>query len=155
MPALVDYEGPEGTPYTVFESGAIMMYLAEKTGSLLPKKPALRYDCLQWLMFQIGGVGPMFGQAHHFMHFASEKVPYGIERYGKETKRLYGVMNTRLGKAPYLGGKKYSIADMAVFPWTLSYERQGVDINDFPKVKEWSKKISERQAVKRALAIEL
>ncbi|HEY6334748.1 MAG TPA: glutathione S-transferase N-terminal domain-containing protein, partial [Alphaproteobacteria bacterium] len=113
IPAIVDSAGPDGNPVTLFESGAILIYLAEKTGKFLPKDARGKYATLQWLMFQMGGVGPMFGQAHHFIRSATEKVPYGIERYSKETKRLYGVMNKRLGESSYLAGTDYAIADIA------------------------------------------
>src|SRR5258708_21894640 len=116
IPAIVDQEGPGGKPLPLFESGAILIYLAEKTGKLLPTDPAARYTVLQWLMFQMGGVGPMFGQVHHFLRAAPEPVPYAIERYGKETRRLYGVLDVQLGKAAYLAGE-YSIADIATYPW--------------------------------------
>jgi len=153
IPAIVDPDGPGGGPYTMFESGAILIYLAEKTKSgLLPSDPRQRYDTLQWLMFQMGGVGPMFGQAHHFRQYAPEKIPYAIERYTNEAARLYGVLDRRLGEVEYLAGD-YSIADMATFPWTRSYERQGQNLDDFPNVKRWFEAINARPAVERALKV--
>jgi GST-like protein len=153
IPAIVDRDGPDGKPISVFESGAILIYLAEKTGSaLLPADPRRRTAVLQWLMFQMGGVGPMFGQAHHFIRFAPEKVPYGIERYSKETRRLYGVMDRRLGEAAYLAGD-YSIADIATYPWVARHEYHEVKLEDFPNVKRWFDAISARPAVAKGMAI--
>jgi GST-like protein len=152
IPAIVDGDGPGGKPISVFESGAILIYLAEKTGSkLLPADPRQRYAVLQWLMFQMGGVGPMFGQAHHFIRFAPEKVPYGIERYSKETRRLYGVMDKRLVEATYLAGE-YSIADIATYPWVARHEYHEVNLEDFPNVKRWFDAISARPAVVKGMA---
>ena len=150
IPAIVDSEGPEGRPYTVIESGAILMYLAEKHGRFLPTGMAERYEVIQWLMFQMGGVGPMFGQAHHFRMAAKEEVPYGIERYTRETRRLWGVLNTRLEGREYLAGD-YSIADIAVFPWTARYEWQGVALDEFPNVARWYRGIEQRPAVARGM----
>ena len=150
IPAIVDSEGPEGRPYTVIESGAILMYLAEKHGRFLPPGTAERYEVIQWLMFQMGGVGPMFGQAHHFRMAAKEEVPYGIERYTKETRRLWGVLNRRLEGREYLAGD-YSIADIAVFPWTARYEWQGVALDEFPNVARWYRGIEQRPAVARGM----
>jgi GST-like protein len=152
IPAIVDPEGPDGKPITLFESGAILIYLADKTGRFLPTAPRARYETLQWLMFQMGGVGPMFGQAHHFRRSASEQVPYGIERYTKETRRLYGVMNKRLADVAYLS-TDYSIADIATFPWCARYEWQGVDLGEFPNVKRWYDAIAARPAVARGMAV--
>jgi GST-like protein len=153
IPAIVDGDGPGGKPISVFESGAILIYLAEKTGSkLLPADPRQRYAVLQWLMFQMGGVGPMFGQAHHFIRFAPEKVPYGIERYSKETRRLYGVMDKRLVEATYLAGE-YSIADIATYPWVARHEYHEVNLADFPNVKRWFDAISARPAVVKGMAV--
>ncbi|MSO92951.1 MAG: glutathione S-transferase family protein [Rhodospirillales bacterium] len=152
MPAIVDREGPGGKPYSVFESGAILMYLAEKTGRFMPKDTAGRYQVIQWLMFQMGGIGPMLGQAHHFREYASEQVSYAVERYTKEAGRLYGVMDRRLGEAPYLAGD-YSIADMACYPWLRSSERQGQSLDDFPNVKRWYQAIEARPAVQRGLQV--
>ncbi|MCM0019528.1 MAG: glutathione S-transferase N-terminal domain-containing protein [Tagaea sp.] len=153
IPAIVDPDGPDGKPISVFESGAILIYLAEKTGKFLPKDARGRSETLQWLMFQMGGVGPMFGQAHHFMKFAPVKIEYGIERYGKETKRLYGVMDDRLAKAKYLAGAEYSIADMATYPWVARHEFHQVDLTAFPNVKRWFDGISARAAVKKGMAV--
>ena len=152
MPAIVDRDGPGGKPYSVFESGAVLMYLAEKTGRFMPKDTAGRYLVIQWLMFQMGGIGPMLGQAHHFREYASEKVAYAVERYTRESSRLYGVMERRLGESAYLAGD-YSIADMACYPWLRSSERQGQNLDDFPNVKRWYDAIDARPAVKRGLAV--
>jgi GST-like protein len=153
IPAIVDSAGPDGKPVTLFESGAILIYLAEKTGKFLPKDARGKHATLQWLMFQMGGVGPMFGQAHHFIRSASEKVPYGIERYSKETKRLYGVMNKRLGESSYLAGADYTIADIATYPWVARHEWHMVDLAEFPNVKRWFDAIGSRPAVKRGMAV--
>ncbi|NJM30357.1 MAG: glutathione S-transferase family protein [Rhizobiales bacterium] len=136
MPAIVDPEGPGGKPIALFESGAILIYLADKSGKFLAKDPRARYTTLQWLMFQMGGVGPMFGQAHHFRRFAPDKIPYAIERYTKETRRLYGVMDARLKDREFLAGP-YTIADIATFPWLRIYERGGLKLEDFPNLKRW------------------
>ena len=153
IPAIVDTDGPGGR-FPLFESGAILIYLADKTGSkLLPTDAAKRYTTIQWLMFQMGGVGPMFGQAHHFMRFAKEKVPYGIERYGKETRRLYGVMDKRLGESAFLAGDDYTIADIATFPWVARYEYHQVSLSDFPNVERWYRGIAARPAVVRGMAV--
>ena len=150
IPAIVDSEGPDGRPYTVIESGAILMYLAEKHGRFLPAGMAERYEVIQWLMFQMGGVGPMFGQAHHFRMAAKEEVPYGIERYTKETRRLWGVLDRRLEGREHLAGD-YSIADIAVFPWTARYEWQGIALDEFPNVARWYRAIEQRPAVARGM----
>ena len=152
IPAIVDTDGPDGKPITLFESGAILIYLAEKTGRFLPKAPRGRYEVFQWLMFQMGGVGPMFGQAHHFRRSAPEQVPYGVERYTKETRRLYGVMDRRLGESAYLAGD-YSIADIATFPWISRHDWQGVELSEFPSVKRWFDGIAARPAVARGMAV--
>jgi GST-like protein len=154
IPTIVDSDGPGGQPYSVFESGAILIYLAEKTNSsLLPDGPRQRYDALQWLMFQMGGVGPMFGQAHHFMFNPKEDVPYGKARYHNETKRLYGVMDNRLAEVAYLAGDDYTIADVATYPWVSRYERHRVDLNQFSNVKRWYDEISKRPAVQKGMAV--
>ncbi len=150
IPAMVDQQGPEGKPYTVIESGAMLIYLAEKYGRFFPQKPIPRYETIQWLMFQMGNIGPMFGQAHHFRR-KEEKVPYGIERYTKETRRLWGVLNERLATREYLNGEGYSIADIATFPWTARYEWQGISLDEFPHVKRWFETIYARPAVKRGM----
>lgn len=152
IPALVDPDGPDGKPISVFESGAILIYLAEKTGKLLPKDPRGRSVVMQWLMFQMGGVGPMFGQAHHFRRFAPEKIPYAIDRYTNETRRLYGVLDRRLAEAEYLAGD-YSIADIATYPWAARHEWQGVALSEFPAVKRWFDALSARPAVARGMAV--
>jgi len=153
IPAIVDRDGPEGHPLPLFESGAILFYLAEKTGYFLPKDPTGRYRTIQWLMWQMGGLGPMLGQAHHFRQYAPERYAYAYDRYTNEANRLYGVMDRRLGEAPYLAGEHYTIADIAAYPWTRSYERQGVDIEDYPNVKRWQAAIAERPAVQRGLEV--
>jgi GST-like protein len=152
IPAVIDQEGPDGEPITIFESGAILIYLAEKTGRFLSNEPRRRYEQLQWLMFQMGGVGPMFGQNHHFRRAAPEKVPYAIERYQKETERLYGVMDGRLKQAPYLA-TEYSIADIATYPWVARHEWHMVDLNRFSNVKRWYDEIGQRPAVARGMAV--
>ena len=153
IPAIVDRDGPGGKPLALFESGAILIYLAEKTGRLLAPKGAARYSAVQWLMFQMGGVGPMLGQAHHFRVYAPEKIPYAIERYTNEARRLYAVLDGRLGEAEYLAGADYGIADIATFPWLRSWERQGVVLSDYPNVQRWFGAIEKRPAVERALRV--
>jgi GSH-dependent disulfide-bond oxidoreductase len=154
IPAIVDSDGPDGKPLRLFESGAILIYLAEKFESpLLPTDARARITVLQWLMWQMGGVGPMFGQTHHFNRFAPEDVPYAKKRYVDETGRLYGVMDRRLAESEFLGGPDYSIADIATFPWTVRYEWQGIDFADFPNVKRWFETISARPAVQTGLEI--
>jgi GSH-dependent disulfide-bond oxidoreductase len=153
IPALVDPDEPGGKPISLFESGAILLYLAGKTGRFLPEDTAGRYEVLQWLMFQMGGVGPMLGQAHHFRLYAPEKIPYAIDRYTNEAKRLYGVMDKRLAKSKYLGGPAYSIADIAVFPWLRSWKNQGIDWNDYPHLKGWFDEIGARPAVQRGVEV--
>jgi GST-like protein len=152
MPAIVDSDGPDGKPMPLFESGAILMYLAEKSGKFMPKEMRRRYNVIQWLMFQMGGVGPMLGQAHHFRGYAPEKLPYAIDRYTKEAGRLYNVIDRRLGEAEYLADE-YSIADMAVFPWIRPYERQGQKLEDFPNLKRWFDALNARPAVQKGLAV--
>jgi len=152
IPSIVDPEGPDGKPIAMMESGAILVYLADKTGKLLAKGGRARYEALQWLMFQMGGVGPMFGQTHHFLRAAKEQVPYAIERYGKETRRLYGVLNDHLKDHAYLAGE-YSIADIATYPWVSRHEWHKVDLNDFAHVKRWFDAISARPAVKKGMDV--
>ncbi len=153
IPAIVDSQGPDGKPITLFESGAILVYLAGKTGRFLPPSVRGKYEALQWLMFQMGGVGPMFGQTHHFLRAAKEPVPYGIERYTKETRRLYGVMDRHLGEAPFLAAGEYTIADIATYPWVARFEWHKVDLAEFPNVKRWFDAISRRSAVARGMAV--
>ena len=153
IPAMVDSDGPDGKPMSVFESGAMLLYLAGKTGRFLGKTDRARYETLQWLMFQMGGLGPMLGQAHHFRFYAPEKVPYAIERYTQEAKRLYGVLDKRLSQSRYLAGRDYTIADMAVFPWLRTWERQGVQMSDYPAVQKWFDAIAARPAVQRGIQV--
>ena len=153
IPALVDPDGPDGKPISLFESGAILVYLAAKTGRFMPESIRDRYEVLQWLMFQMGGVGPMLGQAHHFRIYAPQKLPYAIERYTNEAQRLYGVMNKRLARSRYLGGQEYSIADIAVFPWLRSWKNQGIDWDDYPHLKGWFDEIGGRPAVQRGVEV--
>ena len=153
IPAITDPDGPEGAPISLFESGAILLYLAGKTGRFLPAGTAARYEVLQWLMFQMGGVGPMLGQAHHFRIYAPEKIPYAVDRYTNEARRLYGVMDRRLAQSPYLGGPEYSIADIAVYPWLRSWKNQGIDWNDFPQLRAWFDAVGARPAVQRGCEV--
>lgn len=148
IPALVDPDGPDGKPISLFESGAILIYLAEKTGKFLPKNGAARWDVLKWLYWQMGGFGPMLGQAHHFNAYAPDRIKYAMERYTNEAGRLYGVLNKQLEDRDYIVGD-YSIADIAVFPWTRLYERQGLKIEDYPNVKNWQARIEARPAVQK------
>jgi GST-like protein len=153
IPAIIDPDGPEGRPYSLFESGAILLYLAGKTGRFLPESVTGKYDALQWLMFQMGGVGPMLGQTHHFRIYAPEKLEYAINRYTNEAKRLYAVMDKRLGKSKYIAGPEYSIADIAVYPWLRSWKNQGIDWADYPQLKGWFDEIGARPAVKRGVEV--
>ena len=153
IPAIVDSDGPGGAPITVFESGAILIYLAEKSGRFLPTEPVARMEVIQWLMFQMGGIGPIFGQVHHFLRAAKEKVPYGIERYGTEARRLYGVLDRRLDGRDHLAGDGYSIADIATWPWVLRHEWQEIDLADYPNVKRWFDAIGSRPAVQRGIQV--
>ena len=152
IPSIVDPDGPDGKPVAMMESGAILIYLSDKTGRLLAKGGRARYEALQWLMFQMGGVGPMFGQTHHFLRAAKEPVPYAIERYTKETRRLYGVLNERLKDHAYLADE-YSIADIATYPWVSRYEWHKVDLGDFPHVKRWFDAITARSAVQKGMNV--
>ena len=152
MPAIVDPDGSDGQPIALFESGAILLYLADKTGRFIPSNPRDRYTVVQWLMFQMGGVGPMLGQAHHFRQYAPEQIPYAIDRYTNEATRLYRLLDKQLGQVEYVAGD-YSIADMAIFPWILPYERQGQNLADYPNLKRWFDAINERPAVQRGLAL--
>ncbi|MCA8909527.1 MAG: glutathione S-transferase N-terminal domain-containing protein [Rhodospirillaceae bacterium] len=153
IPAIVDPDGPGGTPYSVFESGAILLYLAHKTGRFWPEDPRALFDMMQWLMFQMGGVGPMLGQAHHFRQYAPEQIEYAVNRYTNEAGRLYGVMDKRLGASRFLAGDDYSLADIATFPWTRSIERQGHTLDEFPNVKRWFAEIDARPAVKKGVTV--
>jgi GSH-dependent disulfide-bond oxidoreductase len=153
MPAMVDPDGPDGKPISVFESGAMLIYLASKTGQFLPENLRDKWSTLQWLMFQMGGVGPMLGQAHHFIVYAQEKIPYAMERYGKEANRLYGVMDRRLAESRFIACDAYTIADMAIFPWLRSYKNQNVEMDEYPHVKRWFDGINARPAVQRALLV--
>ncbi|NEO30439.1 MAG: glutathione S-transferase family protein [Symploca sp. SIO3C6] len=152
MPAIVDPQGPDGEPISLFESGAILWYLGEKTGRFLPSSSRERYTVMQWLMFQMGGVGPMLGQAHHFRQYAPETIPYAINRYTNEATRLYGVLNNRLAESEYVAGG-YSIADMAILPWIIPYQRQGQNLADYPHLQRWFDDLNARPAVQRGLAI--
>ena len=153
IPVIVDPDGPEGKPFALFESGAILIYLAGKAGRLLPGDVRGRYVTLEWLMFQMASVGPMFGQTHHFRRAAPEKIAYAIERYTNETRRLYGVMDKRLATVPYLAGESYTIADVATYPWAARHEWQTVDLNEFPNVKRWFDTVGARPAVVRGMAV--
>jgi GST-like protein len=152
IPAIVDSETPDGKPLSIFESGAILLYLAEKTGKFLPTDFRGRAEVIQWLMFQMGGIGPMLGQAHHFRGYTPEPIPYAIDRYTKEAGRLYGVLDRRLADRPFVAGP-YSIADMAIFPWLRSHERQGVVLAEYPNVKRWFDVIAARPAVERGVKV--
>lgn len=153
MPAIVDHDGPDGEPTSIFESGAILMYLAEKTGRLLPQEPRERYLVLQWLMFQMGGVGPMLGQAHHFRQYAPEEISYAIDRYTNEAARLYGVLDRRLSESEYLAGADYTIADIAVYPWIVPHDNQGQKMEDFPNLNRWFESLRARSAVDRGIKV--
>lgn len=153
IPAIVDPDGPDGQPISLFESGAILLYLASKTGHFLPDSTRGKFEMMQWLMFQVGHVGPMLGQAHHFRVYAPEKIAYAIDRYTNEARRLYAVMNSRLAHSPYFGGKEYSIADIAIFPWLRSWKNQGIDWNDYPHLKGWFDEIAKRPAVLRGVEV--
>jgi GST-like protein len=153
IPAIVDPEGPDGKPMSLFESGAILVYLAAKTGKFMPSSDRARYDVLQWLMFQMGGVGPMLGQTHHFRLYAPEKIGYAIDRYTKEASRLYGVIDKRLSQSPWLGGDEYSIADIATFPWLRNWQNQGVQMSDYPHLHKWFDQIAARPAVQRGVQV--
>ena len=153
IPALVDPVGPDGKPISLFESGAILLYLASKTGKLLPRSDRQKFEVLQWLMFQMGGVGPMLGQAHHFRIYAPEKIDYAYDRYTNEAKRLYGVMNKQLEGRKFIAGQQYSVADVAIFPWLRSWENQGIEWKDFPRLKDWFDRVGARPAVQRGVAV--
>jgi GSH-dependent disulfide-bond oxidoreductase len=153
IPAIVDSDGPDGTPFALFESGAILLYLSEKTnGRFMASKKTDRFEIIQWLMFQMGGVGPMFGQVHHFVRSAPEPVPYAIERYSKETRRLYGVLDAHLARREWLGSE-YSVADIATYPWVARHEWHKVELEDYPNVKRWFDHIGVRPAVQRGMKV--
>ena len=153
IPAIVDSDGPDGKPLSMFESGAILVYLASKSGRLLPEKLRDKWSTLQWLMFQMGSIGPMLGQAHHFRAYAPEKIQYAMDRYVNEANRLYGVLDRRLAESPYIACGEYTIADIAIMPWLRSHQKQGVDMGRYPNVKRWFDAINERPAVIRGLAV--
>lgn len=154
IPAIVDTDGPGGKQVELFESGAILLYLSEKTGGrLVPTEPIARYTCLQWLMFQMGGVGPMFGQYNHFANYANDKISYAIERYTNEVARLHRVLDKRLSEAAYLAGDEYSIADIATFPWIRNPDRRNIDLSVYPHVKRWHAAIAARPAVQRGVEV--
>ena len=153
MPAIVDHDPPGGAPISVFESGAILLYLAEKTGSFIPAELRGRVEVLQWLFWQMGGLGPMAGQNHHFVQYAPRKIRYAIDRYVNETNRLYGVLDTRLADRPFVAGAEYTIADMACYPWTVGHERQGQKLAEFPNLARWFRTIEARPAAMRAYAL--
>jgi GSH-dependent disulfide-bond oxidoreductase len=153
IPAIVDSDGPDGKPMALAESGAILLYLSGKTGKFLPQSTRGKYEVLQWLMFQMGHVGPMLGQAHHFRVYAPEKIAYAVDRYTNEAKRLYAVMNGRLAQARYFGGDEYTIADIAIFPWLRSWKNQGIDWNDYPHLKGWFDEVAKRPAVVRGVEV--
>ena len=153
IPAIVDHDGPGGAPLALFESGAILTYLAEKCGQLLAAEGAKRYQTLQWLMFQMGGFGPMLGQAHHFLRYAPEPVPYAQKRYHDETLRLYGVLDRQLAAHRYVAGGNYSIADIAIYPWAARHEWHHVDLAAYPQVARWYAELSARPAVQRGMAV--
>jgi GST-like protein len=153
IPAIVDADGMDGKPISLFESGAILVYLASKTGSFLGRSDRDKFSTLQWLMFQMGGVGPMLGQAHHFRIYAPEKIEYAVNRYTKEAQRLYGVIDKQVAKEGYLAGSEYTIADIATFPWLRSWKNQGVDIEEYPNLKRWFDEIAARPAVQRGVEV--
>jgi len=153
IPAIVDPDGPDGRPISLFESGAILVYLAAKTGRFLPTDVRARYQVLEWLMFQMGSVGPMLGQTHHFRLYAPEKIPYAIERYSNEARRIYGVLDKRLDGRDWVASDDYSIADIAIFPWLRSWQNQGIDWADFPHLKRWFDRIAARPAVQRGVEV--
>jgi len=152
IPAIVDRDGPGGKPYKVFESGAILIYLAEKSGQFMPQDQRARFDVLQWLMWQMGGLGPMLGQNGHFLLYAPEKIPYAMDRYTREAKRLYGVLDAHLAGRDYIAGE-YSIADMACFPWIMTHKAQGLSLDEWPNVKRWYALLRARPKLQAGLAV--
>jgi GST-like protein len=154
IPAIVDPDGPGGKPLKLFESAAILIYLSEKAGGkLIPKDPVGRYVCLEWVMFQMGGVGPMFGQYNHFANYAVQKIPYAIDRYTNEVRRLHRVLDKRLAEAAWLAGDEYSMADIITFPWIRNPERRNINLVEYPNLKRWYDAIEERPAVRRGMAV--
>ncbi|MBN3561795.1 glutathione S-transferase N-terminal domain-containing protein [Aliamphritea spongicola] len=153
IPAITDTDGPDGKPVSVFESGAILLYLAEKTGRYLPADPREKIICMEWLMWQMGGFGPMLGQAHHFNRFAKEDVPYGKQRYTAEAKRLWGVLDKHLADKTYICGANQSIADFAIYPWACRYEWQTVELNDFPAVHRWMQRLATEDYITKGMQI--
>ncbi|MEY3794265.1 MAG: hypothetical protein RLZZ521_1594 [Pseudomonadota bacterium] len=153
IPAMVDPHGPDGKPISLFESGAILLYLASKTGKFLPKGDRAKFEVLQWLMFQMGGVGPMLGQNHHFRQYAPEQIEYAVNRYTNEAKRLYGVMDKQLASSKFIAGNSYSIADIAIFPWLRNWQNQGIEWVNYPHLKKWFDLIAARPAVQRGVEV--
>jgi len=153
IPAIIDSEGPGHQPISIFESGAILLYLTEKAGELMPRDIRGRFETLEWLMFQMGGLGPMLGQAHHFRQYAPEQIDYAVDRYTNEAARLYGVMDRRLAKREWLAADAYTIADIAAYPWIRPHENQGQNLDDYPNLKHWYETISARPAVARGLEV--
>jgi len=153
IPALVDPNGPDGEPISLFESGAILIYLASKFNKFLPTSDRRKFEVLQWLMFQMGGVGPMLGQAHHFRNFAPEKIEYSINRFTNEAKRLYSVMDQQVATHPYIAGDEYTIADIAIFPWLRRWESQGIEWSNYPNLKNWFNRVTVRSGVNRGLQV--
>jgi GSH-dependent disulfide-bond oxidoreductase len=153
IPAIVDHEGPGGKPLSLFESGAILLYLASKTGMLLPQDLHARWTCVQWLMWQMGGVGPMFGQANHFRRYAVDKIPYAIERYTNEANRLTNILDKRLAESRHVAGDEYSIADIAIFPWMRGAESRGINMSEYPHAKRWFDEVYARPAVQRGCQV--
>ena len=149
IPAIVDSDGPDGKPISVFETGAILIYLAQKTGRFLPTDPRKFMDTMQWLMWQMGGLGPMLGQAHHFRRFAPETIPYAVDRYTNETARLYGVLDRQVAATGWLAAGEYTIADIASFPWIARHEWHGQKLEDFPNLKDWYDRIWAREPVRK------
>lgn len=153
IPAIVDRKGPDGKALSLFESGAILLYLASKSGQFLPIDISERWTCVQWLMWQMGGIGPMMGQANHFRRYAKDQIPYAIERYTNEANRLTNVLDKRLAESRFVACEEYSIADIAIFPWMRGADQRGVDIAEYPNVKRWFNEIKERPAVQRGVKV--
>lgn len=153
IPAIIDHEGPDGKPMSLFESGAILLYLASKTGRFLPQDMRARWACTQWLMWQMGGVGPMFGQANHFRRYAVDKISYAIDRYTNEANRLTNILDKRLAEVPYVAGEEYSIADIAIFPWMRGAESRGIKMEEYPHARRWFDELNARPAVQRGCKV--